>query len=159
MKFKNTHVFAGCLLCFVLVLLVRCFALVPTLTPLLPVKWLHIPKTGTSFINTIYRANCPRLPWNASTATTLTSLHRKYPPKQWCDPERRGIDRKRFDISPQDRPDAYVAMFRAPAQRMLSGYLYGFHSYRLGRSRAALVCDGPTERNIRALMGVRELHR
>ena len=24
--------------------------------------------------------------------------------------------------------------------------------YRLGRSRAALVCDGPTKRNIRALM-------
>ena len=28
----------------------------------------------------------------------------------------------------------------------------GLLHYRLGRSRAALVCDSPTERNIRALM-------
>lgn len=41
---------------------------------LTPVAWLHIPKTGTSFINTLLHtpAICPNFPYNLSDATSVS---------------------------------------------------------------------------------------
>ena len=57
----------------------------PTLKPL---AWLHIPKTGTSFANTIYHYGCgDTLPPMASVdanAPPITPLTQKWPPQSFC---------------------------------------------------------------------------
>lgn len=94
-------------------------------------KWLHIPKAGLSFKNSLYRLACPSLPWDAVVrpkpgkfdvhfdyakcgrqATRLPCVRRLYP----------FISHP--PLTPYDRaaPFLVVAMFRSPSQRLISAF-------------------------------------
>lgn len=50
------------------------------------IQWLHIPKTGTSFVNTIYRYACSDIPVDATVGCEppVLGLTFPYPPDQFC---------------------------------------------------------------------------
>ena len=104
---------------------------------LLPVAWVHIPKTGTSFLNTLVASVCiaPTVPFAAG------ELQHNY----W---EHVSRSRCNFTSSPQHNtygsPPGHhgfgryadaelvsngVTLLRQPDQRIISGFHHNFHSY------------------------------
>ena len=52
------------------------------------VYWLHVPKAGTSFLNTIFHWACPRVPSEIFLAKGIRSFyHRNWQQWAWCDVE------------------------------------------------------------------------
>lgn len=105
------------------------------------VRWLHIPKTGTTFGNTVFRTACG-LPAHASMrAKPGTSLskapHGMYIPYfQACFP--RAMTRCRLDGGPRlnmghhelrgmTSSTAYVTLFRDPYERLVSSFHDNYH--------------------------------
>lgn len=98
-----------------------------------PVRWLHVPKTGTSFMNTVWHYACT-LPATAS-ASDFSSMYEKqfaarYPPSVHCT--------TMLDHSPATHkplgdgewaahPGAFVTMLRDPSARLVSAFKHGRH--------------------------------
>lgn len=103
-----------------------------------PVEWFHVPKTGTSFINTIYHSQCPSLPISATCPPASKKVRspelmfmRNYPPEKYCPPEIArshawiGAHLGLYEHSRRDRKA--VGFFREPWRRVLSGYSDSLH--------------------------------
>ena len=90
-------------------------------------RWLHIPKTGSTFQNSIFHWACPGLPYRAGYGPGATPIRfaKLYDGSQLnrtlCD---RDVDQTLPGHKPAhtDRVDDTVAMFRRPAQRLLSAF-------------------------------------
>merc|ERR1719315_988227 len=46
----------------------------PTEAPPAEIVWLHIPKCGTSFLNTLYHYACPGIPPSAGVGTEIDPM-------------------------------------------------------------------------------------
>ena len=90
-------------------------------------RWLHVPKTGSTFQNSIFHWACPGLPHRAGYGPGATPIRfaKLYDGSQLnrtlCD---RDVDQTLPGHKPasMDRVDDTVAMFRRPAQRILSAF-------------------------------------
>ena len=109
-------------------------------TLLLPVAWLHIPKTGTSFLNTLVHSICvpPILPIKVGVSEhtywrdvmdlsrcNFTSQHKSYgsPPT--------GVAALREPFTDTVTAHHGITLLRQPEQRIISGFHYNFHGYDL----------------------------
>ena len=94
------------------------------------VYWLHVPKAGTSFLNTIFHWACPRVPSEIFLAKGIRSFyHRNWQQWAWCDVEFTDITPGHFPyVESRDRGHA-VGLFRKPQQRVMSAYASGLHHY------------------------------
>ena len=97
--------------------------------------WLHIPKTGTSFFNTIYLNLCPRVLEKFPQAITAEKLFdhnlvKKAPPTVYCPkllhPDRPGFH---YPFQPRTFPrnTTVFTMLRDPKIRLLSAFHFGRH--------------------------------
>jgi hypothetical protein len=111
-----------------------------------PIRWIHFPKAGTSFIQTVYSHACPCIPLKdiyvpsvsecqqhhdgeeAAVATagcekgiyTLdTALYEKYPPERWC-PSLILPVKGHSPVSLSKDKGHLVAIFRDPIGRLIS---------------------------------------
>ena len=96
-------------------------------------RWLHLPKSGSTFQNTVFHWACPGLPPRAGYGPRATGYRFKnlYSAKRAinktiCD---RDVDMTIPGHPPAvaDALDRTVAMFRAPKQRLISAYHNGKH--------------------------------
>jgi len=105
------------------------------------IVWLHIPKCGTSFLNTLYHYACPGIPTKASVGTEINPEHQeedltmKYPMDESWDE----ICTIRFEmtsifvvrghdpIRDDTKLENVFAMFREPFDRLVSGFNYNRH--------------------------------
>lgn len=85
-------------------------------------RWLHIPKTGSAFINTLARYGCPELrPTNQTFEMAVNfSRWRAEEPRVSCS----GLMSPWSGHAPANphELDSLAAMFRRPSQRLLSGF-------------------------------------
>lgn len=98
-----------------------------------PVRWLHVPKTGTSFMNTVWHYACT-LP-AAASASDFASMYEKqfaarYPPAAHCTAM---LDHSPATHKPMGdgewaaHPGAFVTMLREPSARLVSAFKHGRH--------------------------------
>ena len=91
------------------------------------VRWLHIPKTGSAFINVLARYACHGVPKNTTFAmahdfnrwmssSAVPRCVRLLPPWVGHAPTRS------VEVQPTGSRRVLVALFRRPAQRLLSGF-------------------------------------
>jgi hypothetical protein len=105
-------------------------------------QWLHIPKTGTSFIATIWNYACGQkgLPLDLYVDAYYGTgcgdcydfaMMDRYPPSLYCEPgvlsssfqtQHKPIEQKVFSA------DSVVSFFRKPSQRLISGHRNGLHA-------------------------------
>jgi len=100
------------------------------------IVWLHIPKCGTSFLNTLYHYACAGIPPSASVGTNVDPEHQEedltvtYPMARHC-PDgfiRFGIFVRGHDpLYDNTKIENVVAMFREPFDRLVSGFNYNRH--------------------------------
>jgi len=104
--------------------------------------WLHIPKCGTSFVNTLVTWGCPRL--NEKDMVTPEDVEGPTNgPLEWVEKRSDQCDESRLDVTCGHDPlgkgegkcnlekgkganngGGYVAMFRQPEQRAISGFYH-----------------------------------
>jgi len=98
------------------------------------IRWLHIPKTGTSFANIVWHYGCPDIPRSASVADYDTrfegELDDAYPMKKNCPylvdhtpATHKPIGEKEWE----DHHGSFVTMFREPSSRIESAFNYNRH--------------------------------
>jgi len=104
------------------------------------IVWLHIPKCGTSFLNTLYHYACPGIPEDAEVGTKTDPEHqefdltKKYPMDESWDT----ICTMRFEmfnvyvrahdpIYDDTKLENVFTMFRDPFDRLVSGFNYHRH--------------------------------
>jgi hypothetical protein len=104
------------------------------------IRWLHVPKTGTSFISTLWSHGCSRRgsidldvhPYAGPGCGECYdfALMRKYPFEAFCWPE--VFADLRTQHTPTDAEEArqldVVAVFRAPDARIVSAFRNALHS-------------------------------
>lgn len=100
-----------------------------------PVVWVHIPKTGTSFLNTLIYGLCPDWPkdWKLNSKIPIPKNFKKYPLDEHC-PGGFDMDYKSptvhghigilSDDFYKERKGNLVGMFRKPELRMLSAWFH-----------------------------------
>lgn len=105
---------------------------------LLPLVWLHIPKTGSSFATTLAHFGCPGIPASV-TVKEVSWLNRLnssgdavpfftiYPPNVWCPHSFSRFESGHAPIRPWEKYEHVVSMFRDPKRRLVSGYFHNFH--------------------------------
>lgn len=101
-------------------------------------RWLHVPKTGTSFINVLATWGCPGIAAD-EVIEWKPELGREPFEVQWV--RNNAASKCRFSPNFCVGHDSigegcnnvsgrsYAAMFRQPEQRMISGYLHNFNGY------------------------------
>lgn len=106
----------------------RCFnQRFPATRPDIQLRWLHFPKCGLNFQETLYRWACPGLDRYKGTYAKLHAGRSAELPSAYCD---RSLD----STMPGHPPTAVsmlprtVAMFREPKQRIISAYRDNKHS-------------------------------
>ena len=104
----------------------------PKGTPVLPIQWLHIPKTGTTFANTIYRHSCQHIPDNATLeadVSPIRSLTDPYPPEVYCQGGFVAASRLggHYPAAHQDR-GRLVSIFRQPLDHKISQLRYAWQN-------------------------------
>ena len=106
------------------------------------VYWLHIPKAGTSFLNTIFHWACPRVPSEIFLAKGIRSFyHRNWQQWAWCDVEFTDINPGHFPyVESRDRGHG-VGLFRKPQQRIMSAFAAGLHHYGMKASDSIQMRD------------------
>lgn len=98
-----------------------------------PIRWVHVPKTGTSFMNTVWHHAC-RLPPTASAADFASMYEQqfadRYPPALHCAAM---LDHTPATHKPVGDGEwaahsgAFVTMLRQPAARLVSAFRHGRH--------------------------------
>mmetsp|Transcript_21721 Transcript_21721/g.73622 ORF Transcript_21721/g.73622 Transcript_21721/m.73622 type:complete len:364 (-) Transcript_21721:187-1278(-) len=102
------------------------------------IRWLHVPKTGTSFANAIFHAACAGLPkWAAMPVGRAESVEQYYAQchptvanSEQCHLRKPGtFGRAHVPLAEPwaPRTAAYVTMVRNPTARLLSGYHFNRH--------------------------------
>ena len=99
-----------------------------------PVQWVHVPKTGTSFANVVYRVACAELPPWAAIRVTASCCPRgmMVPYFATCFPAAmsgcllhggpaRNQRHQHIGAHFEPRRVAYVTMLREPIARLVSG--------------------------------------
>mmetsp|Transcript_107100 Transcript_107100/g.190298 ORF Transcript_107100/g.190298 Transcript_107100/m.190298 type:complete len:358 (-) Transcript_107100:54-1127(-) len=93
------------------------------------IRWLHVPKTGTTFGNTVWHYGCPSLPDDVSLSNYSSNYERKmnkdYPISD-CSlllDHSPGTHKPIGDEEWKD--DTFVTLLRKPASRICSAYNYG----------------------------------
>jgi hypothetical protein len=112
---------------------------------LLPLVWLHIPKTGSSFATTLAHFGCPGIPASV-TVKEVTWLNRLnsssnnvpfttiYPLSVWCPHSFARFESGHAPVPAWAQYEHVVSMFRDPKRRLVSGYFHNFHDcFRLRR--------------------------
>jgi len=94
------------------------------------IRWLHIPKTGTSFANTIWHYGC-NIPEAVSVTDFTTrfegTLNDTYPRELWCPglvDHTPATHKPVGEIEWDNHKGNFVAMFRNPADRISSAFRY-----------------------------------
>lgn len=99
------------------------------------IRWLHVPKTGTSFMNTVWHHACD-VPRDASAADFEGFYERefakRYPPARYCP---HLIDHSPATHKPIGAAEwaahaparAFVTMLREPKSRAFSAFRHGHH--------------------------------
>jgi len=119
-------------------------------------RWLHVPKTGTSFIATIWNYACGQrgVPLDLYVDDYYTkgcsqcydfAVMDRYPKQHYCEP---GVLSSSF--ATQHRPaaqwefvsESVVGFFRRPAQRLISAHRNGFHASGLGSAAFRRLREG-----------------
>merc|ERR1712216_955610 len=116
--------------------------------------WLHIPKCGTSFYNTLYHWMCPIIPTSVKLRQrgNIEDYHRYFPDWAFCGIHSRA---RSGHLSYDEKRDKGLAvgLFRSPASRIVSGFNANFHHYGMARGtintfkpamQTALLKGGPT---------------
>lgn len=108
-------------------------------TPLKPVIWLHIPKTGTSFINTLLHHPdiCPNFPADAYMMPGHHGIEHKFLGKFNLDTvcpggfarENRPPGHHGVGLVYDQNKGHVVTFFRQPKKRLYSAWNYGQHSW------------------------------
>lgn len=98
------------------------------------VRWLHVPKTGTSFANTVWHYGCPDMADDVSVAAYdrrfENEINERYPLEKWCP---RLVDHTPGTHKPigvdewAQHEGHFVALLREPAARMSSAYSFLAH--------------------------------
>jgi len=93
------------------------------------IRWLHVPKTGTSFGNTVWHYGCPDLPSNVSLANYSSNYERRlnadYPLSD-CPLLMDHSPGTHKPVGVEEWKDnTFVTMFRKPSSRVCSAYNYG----------------------------------
>lgn len=98
---------------------------------LLPLKWLHFPKCGTSFGSTVYHFACPGIAPDArpeprvnGSSVYMASLLTDYPPERWCVGGFLELPVVHKPLRDARQARHTVAMFRQPKQRLLSHWFH-----------------------------------
>mmetsp|Transcript_64945 Transcript_64945/g.132106 ORF Transcript_64945/g.132106 Transcript_64945/m.132106 type:complete len:327 (+) Transcript_64945:90-1070(+) len=101
----------------------------PSFDGLLPIEWVHVPKSGTSFLNTLLRikGHCQNLPESGLTFEMQKTLDKEFPPEWNCDASFLDTDRlwhTAIDIVPgfNEGKGRFMIMMRQPEQRILSEF-------------------------------------
>lgn len=110
------------------------------LKALLPVAWVHIPKTGTSFVNTLisHPGICPNMPKNTFCGADQHGFWQAHKKAELCP---NGFSTSfisppgHHGIGPyyEQNKGKVIAFFRQPESRLGSAYNYGLHSWPLDR--------------------------
>lgn len=132
------------------------------------IRWLHIPKTGTSFANSIWHYGCPNIPPGASVGDYDTrfegSLNDTYPIEKNCPylidhtpATHKPIGEKEWE----ENYGSFVSVFREPSSRIESAYKYNKHCIQdcNPENNAMWKCDtvrDPERRNTTACESVKE---
>lgn len=113
------------------------------------IRWLHLPKTGTSFMATLWNYGCGQIgfpldirvdqkAWYDCPSCYDIALRERFPWRDYCDGEvilekgcSDGCGHEPF--RPRDQGKSVVAFFRKPSQRLLSAYHDLLHSVGFGR--------------------------
>lgn len=102
------------------------------------IRWLHVPKTGTSLANAIFRVGCPGLPAHAAMPRTQKNAVELYFEQcfksvvshERCYLRKPGtFGRAHVPIKEAWLPStaAYVTVLREPRARLASAYAFGRH--------------------------------
>jgi hypothetical protein len=103
---------------------------------ILPLIWLHTPKTGSSFATTLAHFGCPSIPENVivkevswqnpfNNSKFERPFDQQFPLSQWCNGSFQHFVSGHSPVWGQYQH--VVSMFRNPKKRMLSGYFHNFH--------------------------------
>lgn len=98
---------------------------------MLPLVWVHFPKTGSSFASLLAHFGCPDIPTSVRV-THPAVFHRHYPKEEWCNGSFEWFHAGHDPILVRELggatpPERVVSMFRSPASRVVSGYFHSFH--------------------------------
>jgi len=118
---------------------------------LLPLVWLHIPKTGSSFATTLAHFGCPSIPTSVTVkeVSLLSRLDqsspnvpftRIYPLNEWCPHSFARFESGHAPMPAWAQYEHVVSMFRDPKRRLVSGYFHNFHD--CPRLRRRHYCTG-----------------
>jgi hypothetical protein len=93
----------------------------------MPILWLHVPKTGSSFATTLAHFGCPSLPAEV-TAKEPAIFQRKYPPAMYgCQHSFQRFESGHAPVPGWADLGHVVSMFRDPRERLASGYFHRLH--------------------------------
>jgi len=94
---------------------------------LMPILWLHVPKTGSSFATTLAHFGCPSLPAELTTKEPAR-FQIKYPPWRYgCENSFQRFESGHAPVPPWAGLGHVVSMFREPRERLASGYFHRLH--------------------------------
>jgi hypothetical protein len=105
---------------------------------LTPIAWIHIPKAGTSFVNTLihHPGVCAHMPEDEYVTDNQHDFWEKHPKSTYCPggfsdtyhspPGHHGMGQQY-----EQNRGHIIALFRQPEERHLSAYHYNQHSYPL----------------------------
>lgn len=107
---------------------------------LLPILWLHVPKTGSSFATTLAHFGCPSLP---ASRTVKEPSNLPYGLMLPCQDSF-----ERFESGHEPVPNSsdlghVVSMFREPKERLASGYFHRLHDCPGLRNKVCVPRDTP----------------
>lgn len=95
-----------------------------------PIRWLHIPKTGTSLMHLIWRWGCDFPDPQVEVGPTETALNERFPMKKFCPRLLDYTPATHKPIGPSEwaeHSDSFVTMLREPGARACSAYMNGKH--------------------------------
>jgi hypothetical protein len=91
-----------------------------------PLWWMHVPKSGSSFLNVVFRAGCPNGGLSPKPVKEASWLHKRIR-NQGCSQNFSHFQSGHQPLSPATTPRSFVTLFREPLSRALSGFYHNYH--------------------------------
>lgn len=118
---------------------------------LLPLVWLHVPKTGSSFATTLAHFGCPKIPADVKVkevtwknpfnkSDIAMPFSQQYAITSWCPNAFARFESGHAPVPPWAQLEHVVTMFRDPKYRLVSGYFHNYHDCPHLRKR--FFCPG-----------------